>query len=82
LVHPRAVGRRVHVTAGDETVVATLGAEVVARPPRVLAGHVTLTDPADDQARLADRALAERPNAGGDVEIRDLAVYDIATGVA
>jgi len=83
-VHPKAVGRRVHVKVDDAQVVVTLGGEVVARHDRVLASHVTVTDPAHDAARKAARALANapRPLPGSDVEVRDLAVYDRATGAA
>jgi len=68
----------------DAQVVVTLGAEVVARHDRVLASHVTVTDPAHDAARKAARALASapRPLPGSDVEVRDLAVYDRVTGAA
>jgi hypothetical protein len=73
----------VHVTADDAFVTVTLGTEVVARHERVLASHVTITDPAHDRAREAARALAERPRPASDeVEVRDLAVYDRVTGVA
>ena len=77
-VHPKAVGRRVHVKVDDATVVVTLGGEVVARHERVLASHATITDPAHDRAREAARALAAgpRPVDNGEVEVRDLAVYD------
>ena len=80
-VHPKAVGRRVHVRVDDATVVVTLGTEVVARHERVLASHVTLTDPVHDRAREAARALAAGPRLTDttDVEVRDLAVYDRAT---
>lgn len=83
-VHPKAVGRRVHLTVGDDSVVVTLGTEVVARHERVLASHVTVTDPAHDKAREAARALASapKPTVDDDVEVRDLAVYDRATGAA
>jgi len=82
-VHPKAVGRRVHVSVDDATVVVTLGTEVVARHERVLASHVTLTDPVHDRAREAARALAGAPKPDTDqVEVRDLAVYDRATGAA
>ena len=82
-VHPKAVGRRVHVRAGDAEVVVTLGKEVVARHDRVLASHVTVTDPAHDRAREAARALAGVPAPDtGEVDVRDLAVYDRATGAA
>ncbi len=82
-VHPKAVGRRVHVSAADSKVVVTLGTEVVARHDRVLASHVTVTDPAHDRAREAARALAGVPARDtGEVEVRNLAVYDQATGAA
>jgi len=82
-VHPKAVGRRVHVKVDDATVIVTLGAEVVARHERVLASHVTVTDPVHDRAREAARALAGAPKPdNGEVEVRDLAVYDRATGAA
>jgi hypothetical protein len=60
--------------------VVTLGTEVVARHERVLASHVTVTDPAHDRAR-ALRVLP-KPPASTEVEVRDLAVYDRATGAA
>jgi len=80
-VHPKAVGRRVHVRVNDASVVVTLGTEVVARHDRVLASHVTVTDPAHDRAREAARAAAGAPRAPktDDVEVRSLAVYDQAT---
>ena len=83
-VHPKAVGRRVHVTVDDVQVVVTLGGEVVAHHDRVLASHVTVTDPAHDRAREAARAQASAPKplVGSDVEIRDLSVYDRVTGTA
>jgi transposase len=82
-VHPKAVGRRVHVRVGDAQLTVTLGAEVVARHDRVLARHVTVTDPAHDRARQAARVLAGAPKPdAGEVEVRNLAVYDRATGAA
>ena len=63
-VHPKAVGRRVHVRADDAQLIVTLGTEVVARHERVLASHVTVTDPAHDRAREAARALASRAQGG------------------
>jgi len=82
-VHPKAVGRRVHVSVDDSEVVVTLGKEEVARHDRVLATHVTVTDPVHDRAREAARALAGAPVPDtGEVELRDLGVYDRATGAA
>src|SRR5258708_6604617 len=69
---------------GDATVTVTLGGEVVAFDERVLASHVTVTDPVHDQARQAARARAGMPKAAhsDEVEVRNLAVYDEATGAA
>lgn len=60
-----------------------MGKETVAVHDRVLASHVTITDPAHDLARIAARALklVVKP-ADVDVEVRDLGVYDQATGAA
>lgn len=82
-VHPKAVGRRVHVRVDDTQVTVTLGHEVVASHERVLASHVTVTVTAHDRARQAARSLAATPRpVETDVEVRSLAVYDQATGVA
>jgi len=82
-VHPKAVGRRVHVRADEALVTVTLGTEVVARHQRVLASHVTVTDPVHDRAREVARALASVPKVVEvGVEVRDLTVYDRATGAA
>ena len=79
-VHPKAVGRRVHVTVNDTKVTVTLGKEVVAAHERVLASHVTVTDPVHDLARTTARQLAVVPKpADVEVEVRDLGVYDRAT---
>ncbi len=80
-VHPRAIGRRVEVRMDLEEVVVTCAGEEVARHPRSWARHRTVTDPDHERARVAMRALAA--GAGDDdVEVRDLSVYDRATGVA
>jgi len=82
-VHPKAVGRRVHIKVDDARVTVTLGKELVASHERVLASHVTITDPVHDRAREAARALAGAPKLFGDeVEVRNLAVYDRVTGAA
>ena len=82
-VHPKAVGRRVHVRVDDARVTVTLGKEVVASHERSLASHVTITDPVHDRAREAARALAGAPKLFSDeVEVRNLAVYDRVTGAA
>jgi hypothetical protein len=72
-----------HVKVDDDRVVVTLGKEVVASHERVLASHVTITDPVHDRARQVARALRDRPKASAeDVEVRSLAVYDRVTGAA
>jgi hypothetical protein len=73
----------VHVKVDDAEVTVTLGREVVARHERVLARHVTVTDPVHDRAREKARALAGVPKPSNDeVEVRSLAIYDRATGAA
>lgn len=83
-VHPRAIGRRVTLRVTADEVVVTCGSDVVARHERVLARHVTVTDPAHDAARRARAELARLPVAAADTEVaeRDLADYDRALGVA
>jgi transposase len=84
-VHPKAVGRRVHVVADPAWVTVTCGTEEVARHARCFASHATVTDPVHDEARkkLAGRAPADfdAVEAGGEVPMRDLADYDRALGV-
>ena len=83
-VHPRAIGRRVDVRVDADTVTVTCGRDVVARHDRVLAKHVTVTDPAHDAARRARAELARQPVAAAETDVaeRDLADYDRALGVA
>lgn len=81
-VHPRAIGRRVEVRVDLDTVVITCAGEEVARHQRSWARHRTITDPAHDIARNMMRVAAAAATAGDDVEVRDLSVYDRATGVA
>lgn len=82
-VHPKAIGRRVGVTAGLEWVVVTLKDEEVARHRRSLAPHRTITDPVHGRARremkLQRQALLQ---SGDEVEERDLSIYDRAVGAA
>lgn len=82
-VHPKAIGRRVEVRVDLEWVVATLGAEEVARHPRSFARHRTLTLPEHVSAAAAMRAarLVPRPPQV-EVEERDLADYDRIVGAA
>lgn len=82
-VNPRFVGRRVEVRVTlDEVVVCCDGTEV-GRHRRCLAKHQTLLQP--DHARVLRMMRAEAQLAStlvGEVEERDLAVYDRALGVA
>jgi hypothetical protein len=66
----------------EELVVSCAGDEV-ARHQRSWAKHRTITDPAHELARKVMRIFAAAvADATDDVEVRDLAVYDRATGVA
>jgi transposase len=81
-VHPRAIGRRVDVRVDLDEVVVSCGAEVVARHQRSWAKHRTITDPAHEIARKVMQAFAGAVADDDAVEVRDLSVYDRATGVA
>jgi transposase len=84
-VHPKAVGRRVHMRADRHEVTVTCSGDDVARHRRCFASHVTVTDPAHDQARkaLAGKRPVDFDAVGGgeEVPVRDLADYDRALGV-
>lgn len=76
-VHPRAVGRRVVVTADLEHVVVTFDGARVAHHARCWARHQTVTDPAHVQAAARLRqARHEPPPPSGEVAYRDLTDYD------
>jgi transposase len=84
-VHPRAIGRRIEVTADLDFVVVTCSGEEVAHHRRSLAPHRTIT--AVDHARARREMRARKPDEKTadldvDVEQRDLAVYDKALGIA
>jgi transposase len=82
-VHPGAIGRRVEIRMDLDEVVVTCGGDEVARHPRSWARHRTITDPAHELARKVMRAVATAvAEDDHDVEVRDLSVYDRATGVA
>jgi transposase len=82
-VHPRVIGRRVEVRMDLEEVVITCGIDEVGRHLRSWARHRTITDVDHERARVVMRAVAAGLGEDdGDVEIRDLSVYDRATGVA
>ena len=86
-VHPKAIGRRIDIRLDADEVTVTCAGEVVARHERVLARHVTVTDPAHDAARRARAQLARLPleldrDDQALVDVRDLADYDRVLGVA
>jgi len=81
-VHPRAIGRRVEIRVDLNEVVVTCAGEEVARHTRSWARHRTITDPVHDIARNTMRVVAAAAIADADVEVRDLSVYDRATGAA
>ena len=84
-VHPRAIGRRIEVTADLDFVVVTCAGEEIARHRRSLAPHRTITavDHARARREMRARKLDEATDAVDiDVEQRDLAVYDKALGIA
>jgi transposase len=81
-VHPRAIGRRVEVRMDLEEVVITCAGAEVGRHLRSWARHRTVTDPDHDTARKVMRIFAAALADDSDVEVRDLSVYDRATGVA
>lgn len=84
-VHPKAIGRRIEVTADLDFVVMTCAGEEIARHRRSLCPHRTITavDHARARRELRARKLDEDA-APVDVEVeqRDLAVYDRALGIA
>jgi transposase len=81
-VHPRAVGRRVELRMDLEELAVTCAGDEVARHTRSWAKHRTITDPAHELARKVMRVFAAAVADNDDVEVRDLTVYDRATGVA
>jgi transposase len=82
-VHPRAIGRRVEISATLDEVVITCAGDEVGRHQRSWAKHRTVTDPAHETARREMQRFTQRAAAAdhNDVEIRDLAVYDRALGL-
>ena len=84
-VHPKAIGRQVEVRVDLEEVTISCAGELVGGHPRSWARHRVITDSDHDTARKALRAArACMSDSVGDdaVEVRDLSVYDQATGVA
>jgi transposase len=83
-VQPRVIGRRVEVRADHDEVVITCAGELVARHPRSLVRHRTVTDPAHEVSGLSLREARRELVASGtepEVEMRDLASYDRLLGV-
>ena len=82
-VHALGSGRRVDDLMDGAGGVLTCAGGRVARPPGSWARHRTVTDPAHERARQVMPALAAGAvGSDDDVEVRDLSVYDRATGVA
>jgi transposase len=83
-VHPTAIGRRVDLTADLERVRVFCDGQVVADHQRVWAWHQTISDADHVQAakRLRRERIGIRPVAEPEVEIRCLADYDDALGLA
>jgi transposase len=85
-VHPAVIGRRIEVIAGLDRVRVMCDGHAVADHQRIWAWHQTITDPAHLEAARAlrqRRSAALRPVPGqraGEVEQRDLAVYDRLAG--
>lgn len=84
-VDPVAIGRRVVVSADLDRVRVTCDGSLVADHERVWAKHQTISDPKHLVAAKAlrrNRIDLVRPSAQTEVEIRSLAAYDTALGIA
>jgi transposase len=84
-VHPSVIGRRVEVIADLHRVGVFCDGRVVADHERLWAKHQTVSDPAHvEAAKLLRRKRLEvaRPTAAPEVEVRCLADYDTALGLA
>jgi transposase len=87
-VHPSVVGRRVEVIADLTRVQAHCDGRLVADHQRLWAKHQTISDPAHIEAakllrrKHLDVACQSRPSTQPDVEVRCLADYDTALGLA
>jgi transposase len=84
-VHPAVVGRRVEVIADLGRVRVLCDGRVVADHQRVWAKHQTITDPTHvEAAKLLRRKHLDlaRPVIAAEVEVRCLADYDTALGLA
>jgi transposase len=84
-VHPAAIGRRVLVSADLDRVRATCDGSLVADHQRLWAKHQTISDLKHLVAAKmlrSGRVDLVRPPAQTEVEIRPLAAYDTALGIA
>jgi transposase len=84
-VHPAVIGRRIEVTADLARVRVLCDGRVAADHERIWARHQTITDPAHAAAAKAlrrERITIVRPVTDTDVQIRPLADYDTALGLA
>jgi transposase len=87
-VHPSVVGRRVEVLADLTRIQAHCDGRLVADHQRLWAKHQTISDPAHIEAakllrrKHLDVAGQPRPSTQPDVEVRCLADYDTALGLA
>ena len=84
-VDPVAIGRRVVVSADLDRVRVTCDGSLVADHERVWAKHQTISDPKHlVAAKVLRRGRIDlvRPPAQTEVEIRSLAAYDAALGIA
>lgn len=87
-VHPSAVGQRVEVSADLQTVRIYRGGALAGEHQRCWARQQTITDPAHRQAAdvmrraFAARTADGRGPAADEVQLRDLAAYDRAFGLA
>lgn len=81
-VHPKAMGRRVHVTVDLEAVVVTCQGEQVANHRRSLVPHRTITDPVHGRARRLMKAqnTQDRLTINQQVAEPNLSVYDALAG--
>jgi transposase len=84
-VDPSVIGRRIEVVANLERMQAFSDGRLVADHERIWARHQTLTDPAHRRAAdvlRRERLEVVRPTSQPQVEIRCLADYDDALGIA
>lgn len=82
-VHPDVIGRRIEVAADLHRVRVAYQGRLVGDHERLWAKHQTITDPAHLAAARAlrrERLEIVRPAGEPEVEERDLAEYDAATG--